>query len=197
MAALLIVVVLLRLVGCVLSGKAPVNRSQQMLQSGTAEDLSKYHRKTFLVVRVLDGDTIDVDIPDGRYPHTRIRFWGVDTPEIRHGDKPGMYFGAAAAKFTKKLTLGKKVQLFLDEDKTRGKYGRLLAYIKLPDGRFLNELLITEGYAYADLRFRHNLYYKYRQLQTLARRKKKGLWRNVTSEQLPGWLQRERPDLLK
>ena len=42
---------------------------------------------------------------------------------------------------------------------------RLLAYIELPDGRFLNEELLSEGFAYADLRFRHSYYQKYQQLE--------------------------------
>ena len=44
-------------------------------------DLQKYHEKIFTVVNVMDGDTIDIDIPDGKYDRTRIRLWGVDTPE--------------------------------------------------------------------------------------------------------------------
>jgi len=153
-------------------------------------DLEKYHTKTFIVVNVVDGDTIDIDIPDGRYEQTRIRLWGIDTPETKSEEFGVMYFGPEAADFTKKLALRRQVTVYLDVgNDTRGKYGRLLAYVKLPDGKFLNEVLLTEGYAYADLRFRHSLYNKYRQLQAGARSLKKGLWQNVTREQLPQWLQ--------
>jgi micrococcal nuclease len=98
-----------------------------------------------------------------------------------------MYFGPEAAEFTKKLVLGKPVTVYLDETRTRDKYDRLLAYIKLPDGGFLNEVLLTEGFAYADLRFKHNLYNKYKQLEAAARSRKKGLWPKVTPEQWPEW----------
>ena len=164
----------------------------------SSRDTRKYHRRTFTVVNVVDGDTIDIDIPDGRYNHTRIRLWGVDTPETKDPGRAPMYFGREAAEFTTQLALGKSVTVYLDEgSRTRGKYGRLLAYIKLPDGRFLNEVLLTEGYAYADLRFAHSFYNTYTQLESAARAQKSGLWRSVTRDQLPGWLQREKPNLLK
>ena len=159
-------------------------------------DLEKYHKNTFTVVKVVDGDTIDIDVPDGQYEHTRIRLWGIDTPESKSPDTGVMYFGPEAAEFTTKLSLGKQVTVYLEEHRTRGKYGRLLAYVQLPDDRFLNEVLITEGFAYSDLRFRHSLYHSYKQLEGLARRQKKGLWEKVTREQLPAWLQRMRPDLV-
>jgi len=162
-----------------------------------AYDSEKYHAKTFTVVNVVDGDTADVDVPDGKYEHTRIRLWGIDTPETKSDEFGVMYFGPQAAEFTTKLVLGKPVTIYLDaENRTRDKYDRLLAYVQLPDGKFLNEALVAEGFAYADLRFRHSLYNKYRQLEADARRSEKGLWQKVTREQLPEWLQRERPSLL-
>ncbi|MDD5327788.1 MAG: thermonuclease family protein [Phycisphaerae bacterium] len=159
-------------------------------------DYEKYHEKTFTVLKVVDGDTIDIDVPDGKSNHTRIRLIGVDTPETKNPKVGVMYFGPEAADFTHESSLGKRVTVYLDEDSTRGKYGRLLAYVKLPDGRFLNEALLSEGFAYADLRFRHSFYNKYKQLEAGARGQKKGLWKKVTHSQLPEWLQRKRPNLL-
>jgi len=173
--------------------KAIIARRRQLPakseEQAKASDLEKYHGKTFIVIKVIDGDTFDVHIPDGRDPYTRIRLLGIDTPETG-GDQTGViYFGPKAAEFTKKLALGKSVTVYLDApNPTRGKYGRLLAYVKLPDGSFLNEALLTEGYANADSRFSHSFYNKYRQLQSRARSGKKGLWQNVTPEQLPKWL---------
>jgi len=162
-----------------------------------AYDFEKYHKKTFTVVKVVDGDTIDIDIPDSDDDHTRIRLWGIDTPETKNPKTGVMYFGPEAADFTTKLTLGKPVTVYLEEHRTRGKFGRLLAYVQLPDGRFLNEVLLSEGFAYADLRFRHSFYNKYKQLQAGARSGKKGLWPNIRRQQLPEWLQRIKPNLLK
>jgi len=152
-----------------------------------ARDFEKYHGKTFAVVKVIDGDTIDIDIPDGKYDHTRIRLWGIDTPETKHPEKGVMYFGPEAAEFTTRLVLGKPVTVYLEEHRTRGYYGRLLAYVQLPDKSFLNKVLLSEGFAYADLRFRHSFYHKYKQLEAAARSQKKGLWPDVTREQLPEW----------
>jgi len=161
-----------------------------------ANDFQKYHTKTFTVVNVVDGDTIDIDIPDGQYENTRIRLWGIDTPETKNPNVGVMYFGPEAAEFARKLVLGKPVTVYLDEgNNTRGKYGRLLAYVKLPNEGFLNEVLLTEGYAYADVRFRHSLYNKYGQLESSARSLKKGLWESVSRGQLPEWLQRMKPNL--
>ena len=166
-------------------------------EQAKAYDFQKYHSKTFTVVNVVDGDTIDIDIPDGNNSSTRIRLWGIDTPETKNPNVGVMYFGPEAAEFATKLVLGKSVTVYLDEgNNTRGKYGRLLAYVKIPNDGFLNEVLLTEGFAYADVRFRHSLYNRYKQLDASARSLKKGLWENVSREQLPEWLQRMKPNLL-
>lgn len=159
-------------------------------EQAKASDVEKYHGKTFAVLSVFDGDTFDIDIPDGRSQNTRIRLLGIDTPETYSEQYGVMYFGPEAAEFTKKLALGKSVMIYLDSpNPTKDKYGRLLAYVKLPDSRFLNEVLLTEGFAYADSRFSHSFYNKYKQLQATARSANKGLWQNVTPDQLPQWLQ--------
>jgi micrococcal nuclease len=179
---------------------SPVKCSRQALLKSKEQakhyDFEKYHKKTFTVLNVVDGDTIDINVPDGQYNRTRIRLWGVDTPETKNPEVGVMYFGPEAADFTTKSALGKQVTVFLEESNTRDKYNRLLAYIKLPDGGFLNEALLSEGYAYADTRFRHSFYHKYQQLETTARSQKKGLWKKVTRDQLPEWLQRNKPNLL-
>ena len=178
---------------------SPIRRrwqAQPKSEEQAAYDFEKYHKKTFTVISVVDGDTIDIDIPDGDDDHTRIRLWGIDTPETKHPKVGVVYFGPEAADFTTKLALGKQVTVYLEEHRTRGYYGRLLAYVQLPDGGFLNVVLLTEGFAYADLRFRHSFYHKYPKLEASARSQKKGLWEKVTRDQLPEWLQRKKPNLL-
>lgn len=152
-------------------------------------DFEKYHAKNFIVTKVVDGDTLDINYPDGRNSYTKIRLIGVDTPEI-FSESGAMYFGPEASEFTKKSALDKRVTIYLDEgNDTRDKYGRLLAYVGLPDDIILNELLLSEGYAYAYTKFRHSFSNKYKQLESRARSGKKGLWKNVTSEQMPDWRQ--------
>jgi micrococcal nuclease len=166
-------------------------------QQRNAHDFEKYHEKTFTVVKVVDGDTIDIDVPDGKYNHTRIRLLGIDSPETRNERPAVCRLGREAAEFAANTVLGKRVTVYLDEpDRPRGKYGRLLAYVQLPDRSFLNEVLVAQGFAFADSRFRHSFYQKYRQLQAGALRQKKGLWPKLNRDQLPRWLQREQPALL-
>jgi micrococcal nuclease len=161
------------------------------LESQNSADFQKYEGRQFTVIKVIDGDTFDIDIPDGNYPHTRIRLWGVDTPETKDPRTGPMYFGKEAAEFATTKTLTKKVTIYLEKDKnTRDKYRRLLAYVQLPDGKFLNEELLREGCAYADTRFKHGLYNKYKQLESAARSQKKGLWAEITPEQMPKWRQK-------
>jgi endonuclease YncB( thermonuclease family) len=166
-------------------------------EKAKAYDFEKYHGKTFTAIKVVDGDTIDIDVPDGSDNYTRIRLLGIDAPETRSGKSGAIYVGAEAADFAKEQALGEQVTVYLDKgNRTRGYYGRLLAYVQLPDRRFLNEVLVAEGFAYADLRFRHSFSHKYEQLEASARRQKKGLWEKVTRDQLPEWLQRKKPNLL-
>jgi hypothetical protein len=77
-------------------------------EQAKAYDFEKYHKKTFTIVNVVDGDTIDIDIPDGKYERTRIRLWGIDTPETKNPEVGIMYFGPEAADFTTKSALGKQ-----------------------------------------------------------------------------------------
>ena len=68
-------------------------------------DGQKYHGKTFTVVNIVDGDTFDLDIPDGEHETTRIRPLGIDTPETKHPKYPEIYYGSEATAFTEKLVL--------------------------------------------------------------------------------------------
>jgi len=161
-------------------------------------DWRKYHNQTFTVLEVIDGDTLDVDIPDGKFPDTRVRLLGVDTPETKHPKVGLMYYGPEASEFTKRMALGKTVTLRLDTvGDIRDRYGRLLAYVVLPDGKVLNAELIAEGYGYAYLSFPHSESVLYEALMEQAMAEKKGLWQKATRDNLPKWLRSKRPDLLR
>jgi endonuclease YncB( thermonuclease family) len=165
-------------------------------EQGNIFDIEKYHNKTFTVINIVDGDTLDIKISDNGNEYTRIRLLGIDAPETNTESGP-MYFSQQATEYAKNLILGKDVCIYLDEgNNTRGKYGRLLAYVQLPNGKYVNEVLLSEGFAYADLRFRHSFYNKYQQLESRTRSGKKGLWQNITPDQMPEWLQ-ERGSVLR
>jgi micrococcal nuclease len=153
-------------------------------------DYDRYHNRTFACTHVVDGDTLDIDAPDGSRSVTRVRLWGVDTPETVKPDMPAMYFGPEASAYSRSQALGRPVRLVLAPDKTRDRYDRLLAYVYL-DGRdaTLNESLIAGGYAYADSRFPHAWQKRFARLEATARKNKLGLWANVRPEQMPEWRQ--------
>lgn len=99
--------------------------------------------KLYTVTRVVDGDTIVVDI-DGTAE--TVRLIGVDTPESVHPDADkNTEAGVAASDYTKAALEGKEVELELDVQE-RDKYGRLLAYVYL-DGVMYNKTLLEEGIA--------------------------------------------------
>jgi len=148
-------------------------------------DEQKFHHRQFKVVKVIDGDTLDVDCPDGPYPHTRIRLLGVDTPETVKPDTPIQHYGPEAADYLREITLGQTVTLELDRLRTRDRHQRLLAYIILPDGVNVNLAIVAAGFGYADPRFRHPVKRDFARAQREARHANLGLWRDLTQQQLP------------
>lgn len=161
---------------------ALLDRGQPDLAS---DDFQKYNGRQFTVLRVIDGDTITLNIPDGDKASTTVRLWGVDTPETKAPGKPVAYFGPEATDFTTDMVAGRLVTLELEPKNTRGKFGRLLAFVYTDDNRMLNEELLTTGHAYADDRWRHRFYFRFLQLDALSRKNKLGLWRSGTPPDMP------------
>ena len=129
---------------------------------------------TVTVVRVVDGDTIKVEL-NGRVES--VRLIGVDTPETVDPRKPVQYFGREASAFTKSLAEGKTVRLESDQGcGNRDGYGRLLRYVFLPDGKFLNAEIIAQGYGHAYTRFPFTRMDEFRALEREAREEERGLW---------------------
>ena len=112
------------------------------------------------VVKVIDGDTVDVDIDLGFgiwQMDERVRIMGIDTPESRTSDKVEDLFGEAAKARLKELIAGKsgpilKTQINKDGEDMKGKFGRILGdfscYHEATDSwRMATEILIEEGHA--------------------------------------------------
>ena len=127
---------------------------------------------SYLCTRVVDGDTIIIKM-NGK--QERVRLIGVDTPETKHPKKPVEDFGHEASVFTTRLVEGKKVTLEYDQEK-RDKYGRLLAYVYLEDGTFLNEEIIKQGYGFAYTKYPFKYLDDFRGFEKEARDNKNGLW---------------------
>jgi micrococcal nuclease len=123
-----------------------------------------------VVERAVDGDT--VVLVGGE----RVRYIGVDTPEMHHPKKPVQAYAREALEFNRRLVEGKKIRLEMDVDR-QDKYGRTLAYVFLEDGRFVNAELLKEGYAQL-LTIPPNVRYVdlFTGLQKQARENKRGLW---------------------
>jgi len=102
------------------------------------------------VTHVVDGDTIDVEMPDGT--EEAVRYIGIDTPETVKPDTPVQCGGPRAHAVNERLVGGRTVTLRFDAER-RDVYGRLLAYVYLPRaGRagpplFVNAELVRRGLA--------------------------------------------------
>ncbi|MDA8235513.1 MAG: thermonuclease family protein [Clostridia bacterium] len=122
------------------------------------------------VTRVVDGDTFVVS--GGQ----KVRLIGIDTPEMVKSGRKTEPFGKEADAFARKLLEGQKVKLVFDVEK-KDKYGRLLAYTYLEDGRFINEILVREGFAQV-MTVPPNVAYAedFVRWQQEARKAGKGLW---------------------
>ena len=120
--------------------------------------------------RVVDGDTIVVE------GIGKVRLIGVDTPETKHPRKPVEYFGKEASAFTRKMVEGKKVRLEYDWQR-KDRYGRVLAYVYLKDGTFLNAEIVKQGYGHAYTRYSFKYLERFRKYEKEARENKRGVWK--------------------
>lgn len=129
------------------------------------------------VVRVIDGDTLDVNM-NGVI--VRVRVLGIDTPETVHPDKPVEHYGPEATREAKRLLVGYQVRIDTDPFRRQhvDKWGRLLAYVALPDGTDYGLRMLEAGYArentFAGQRYMLQATYQDAQLRAWGNRR--GLW---------------------
>ncbi len=130
---------------------------------------------TVQVVRVIDGDTIQVCCVFG--DRVTVRYVGVDTPEIHHPMKGVERAGKEASEANRKLVDGKTVRLEFDVQE-QDRYRRLLAYVYLEEGTFVNAWLVQHGYAVV-MTIPPNVKHQelFLMLQREAREERRGLWR--------------------
>lgn len=110
------------------------------------------------IVRVVDGDTVDVDIDLGFgiwLTNERVRLHGIDAPESRTRDKIEKKFGLLAKEFVKSMLPTGSIQTLVTEkagDESKGKFGRVLGKFKvfIPESDswgYLSKIMIDRGYA--------------------------------------------------
>ena len=144
------------------------------------------HAVTARVVRVIDGDTIEVSIGGA---DEDVRYIGIDTPETVKPGTPVQCYGPQASAANHSLVDGRTVRLVFDRER-RDVYGRLLAYVYTRPGggnggsasatgrsRFVNAALVREGYA-RTLTIAPNTAHVglFRSLQARAGQAGRGLW---------------------
>ncbi|MEP0814480.1 MAG: thermonuclease family protein [bacterium] len=126
--------------------------------------------------RVVDGDTIEVEFMGAV---DKVRYIGIDTPEMHYPDGPPDPWAVEATKFNEKLLEGRKLTIEFDVDR-RDKYGRILGYVwaEDKDGKFMvNAQLVRYGYAVL-LTIPPNVKYvdRFKAAQEKAKEEKLNLW---------------------
>jgi micrococcal nuclease len=123
-----------------------------------------------IVSRVIDGDTIEIEGGE------RVRYIGIDTHESVDPRGVVECLGRESAVRNREILEGMRVRLVADVE-DRDRYGRLLRYVFLEDGRMVNEVLLEEGYAEL-LTIPPNVRYvdRFQGALTRAREAKRGLW---------------------
>jgi len=133
------------------------------------------------VTRVYDGDTIQVR--DGRH----IRLLGINAPEVNHKGSQARFqkaepFGEQAKQYVTKEVLGQKVSFEWDHE-NRDHYNRVLAYVFLLDGTFVNEKMLEQGLAYCLPKSPNNRYGKrLLRVQQAAMDSQRGLWQGLSQK---------------
>jgi micrococcal nuclease len=141
---------------------------QQELRSDSSSGGRAAAAQSDEVVRVVDGDTVVLRAAG------KSRLIGVDTPEVFGGQE---CFGREASRFAKRvLRPGLRVGVERDVEE-RDRYGRTLVYLRLPDGRSFNELLVARGFA-VPLTIPPNVRHaeRFGELSRRARERTAGLW---------------------
>ncbi len=143
--------------------------SHQFANSNTKTVSDDKSSDLVMVIRVIDGDTIEIE--GKKY----VRYIGIDTPETVKPNTSIQCFGQEASIKNKDLVEGKLVRLEKDVSET-DKYGRLLRYVYVGDV-FVNDYLVSEGYAFAasfppDVKFQK----QFSTSEQIARDSNKGLW---------------------
>ncbi|PMP65094.1 MAG: hypothetical protein C0190_07105 [Thermodesulfobacterium geofontis] len=128
------------------------------------------------VVKVVDGDTVILENGE------RLRYAGIDTPEIHTPTNNPQPFALSAFELNKKLTEG-KILYFEPSLRERDKYGRLLGELYFENGTSVSEILVKEGLAFVCFYPGSAKYYqKYLPLQKEAIKKRKGIFSLLEKE---------------
>ena len=138
-------------------------------------DWSHFHQKSVHVAKVVSADQFVLD--NGR----TVQLLGV-TPALNDGAERGKTYLA-------KRLEGKDVTLRLEATQTRNSSGHLLAYVYFTDSDLINLDIVHDGQAFADRRVKHSLRQQIEQAENDARKKKRGMWKDLAWDDQPPWRQ--------
>ncbi len=143
--------------------------------SVSTQNVLSVNSSSSAVLKVIDGDTLDVSVNGAK---TKVRIIGINTPETVDPRKSVECFGKEASDKAKSILNGKSVILRNDPTQSdKDKYGRVLRYVILPDGTDFGLLMIKGGYAYE---YTYEVPYEnqklYKDAQRQAQTEKVGLW---------------------
>ncbi len=158
---------ILRLLALALFMSGSAGHAEQPILSGT-------------VSRVIDGDTIDVQLTSGPI---RVRLNGIDTPER------GQPWGREATNALSALVMGKQVDL---EPFTQDRYDRLVANVFVGSVN-VNDALVRQGHAWAYRTYLTGDNIDLCAMEAAARRAKRGLWALKPQDRAAPWDWRKRP----
>ncbi|MEK6591316.1 MAG: thermonuclease family protein [Nitrospinota bacterium] len=125
---------------------------------------------TLTVRHVIDGDTIIATTGE------KVRYLGIDAPELASEKGPVQFFAEDSKNANKELVNGKSIRMEFDAEKI-DRHGRLLAYVYLKDGTFINAKLIDGGSARVYFIPPNMKYYdQFKKLEKEAIGRQEGLW---------------------
>jgi micrococcal nuclease len=151
------------------------------------DTIEKKQGEVFIVKRVIDGDTFELSNGE------RVRMLGIDTPEkydskkldrdvemTKQDKKTTKRLGELASEYVKNFLEGKRIIMEKEPyGDDRDKYGRLLRWVYLEDGTFVNGKIVADGYANVYEEFPVSKTLQLRELEREARENKRGLWGEV------------------
>lgn len=148
----------------VVSGRVPAAEPEMEQPDGT-------------VAHCFDGDTLK--LRDRRV----VRLAGIDAPELGRGQTQPQYYAREAKAELERLARGRQVSLLAAGVNDHDRHGRLVADVRLTDGRSLNELMVASGaaffYPHRDLE--PELQERLREIQARAIHERRGLWAGLLS----------------
>jgi len=131
------------------------------------------------IVRVVDGDTVEVRLSEPTASIERVRLIGVSAAELKNHEPCAL----DAQRFLRVLAAGEVVSLTRDSvSSNRDGFGRLLRYIVYADGRDVNAELIASGYCKVYTKYAFDKLAEFEKLEDAARTEKRGCWGTVWND---------------